>query len=107
MPPGPVTVTETVPPLLSPCGTTTFITVLEITVKGAAVEPKFAAVVFMKPMPVMTAVFPPLVGLDIGLIPVTNSRVTYGWAPLESLGLATLTETVQFQREQSHLLMHR
>ena len=57
VPPGPVTVTETLPPPLGPQGTTTFIDVLETTVKEAAVEPKFTAVVFRKPVPVMMAVF--------------------------------------------------
>lgn len=78
VPPGPVTVTDTVPPPLGPRGTTTFIAVLETTVKEAAVEPKFTAVVFKKPVPAMTAVFPPSVGPDVGLIPVTTGAGIVG-----------------------------
>lgn len=49
--------TETAP---LPGGTTAFITVLETTVNEVvAVEPNVTAVAFVKPVPVMTAVFPP------------------------------------------------
>lgn len=78
VPPGPVTVTETVPPPLGPRGTTTFITVLEATLKEPAVEPNFTAVVFKKPVPVMTAAFPPSVGPDVGLIPVMTGAGIVG-----------------------------
>jgi hypothetical protein len=71
-----VTRTETLPPALGPGGTTTFITVLEITVNEvAAVEPKVTAVAFVKPEPLITAAFPPTAEPLVGLTVLTTGAV--------------------------------
>lgn len=72
VPPGPVTRTETLPPALGPGGTTASITVSEATMNEvAAVEPKVTAVAFVKPEPLITAVFPPAAGPPVGFTPLT------------------------------------
>ena len=65
VPPAVVTRTSTVPAL--PTGETAVICVALFTVKDvAAVAPKLTAVAPLKPVPVITTVFPPTVGPEVG-----------------------------------------
>jgi hypothetical protein len=64
------------PPALGPGGTAATITVSEATVNEAAVEPKVTAVAFVKPEPIMIAVFPPVAEPLVGLIVLTTGAGT-------------------------------
>ncbi len=69
MPPGPVTVTSTVP---VPGGLTTVICVAETTSRlVAGVVPKSTSVAPVKPVPVIVTGVPPPNGPPTGLMPVT------------------------------------
>ena len=69
VPPTVVTVTSTVP---VPAGAVAKIEVAELTVKlVAAVAPKFTAVAFVKFVPVMVTLVPPVVGPVVGVIELT------------------------------------
>jgi hypothetical protein len=77
VPLGPVTRTETLLPPIGPGGTTALITVSETTLNEvAAVKPKVTAVAFVKPKPLITAVFPPAIGPLVGLTVLTTGAAT-------------------------------
>jgi hypothetical protein len=69
VPPGVVTVTSTVP---VPVGEVALMLVALLTVKlEAAVVPNFTALAPVKPVPVTVTVVPPVVGPELGPMPVT------------------------------------
>ena len=68
VPPGPVTVTSTVP--AAPAGAVAVMEVALLTVKvEAAVVPNFTAVAPVKLVPVIVTEVPPVVGPEVGLTP--------------------------------------
>jgi hypothetical protein len=100
VPPGPTTVTSTVP--AAPAGAVAVIEVALTTVKvEAAVAPNFTAVAPVKLVPVMVTEVPPVVVPEFGLTPETvgaggRTKVNWSFALVAEVppGVVTVTSTV-------------